>query len=282
MNVLSREQQLSILHLIVEGNSLRSITRLTGVHRTTTLKLLVRVGAKCQAMLGRWMRNLTLEHIEVDEIWTFVLKKQARIPVTANDEKIGDQYLFFGIDEDTKLIPTFALGKRNKETTDLLAERLAACLVLPAFRSRGPVPQVSTDGWRAYPDSLATAFDGRLTHGVLVKDYRNTDMPGRYGPPEMVGADRQVVQGPLEPSDICTSHVERANLSVRTFLKRFTRLALGFSKKFENLEATIALFVAHYNFCRWHGTLGKTPAMAAKITGHPWSLAEMIDEAESE
>lgn len=102
---------------------------------------------------------------------------------------------------------------------------------------------------------------------MLIKNYRNAEQPGRYGPPELIDTDRRVVYGDIDKEDVCTSHVERHNLTIRTFLKRFTRLALGFSKKLENLDAAIALYVVHYNFCRWHNTLGKTPAMAAKITG---------------
>jgi IS1 family transposase len=282
MRVLSREQQLFVLHLLCEGNSLRSVTRLTRIHRTTSLNLLVRVGTQCRAMLDRWMRNLTLRHVEIDEIWTFVLKKQGRVPVGVNDERIGDQYLFLGIDEDTKLIPSFVLGKRTKETTDRFTQDLASRLVLPDLFAPGVRPQLSTDGFAAYRDSIDDAFAGRASHGVLIKDYRNADMPGRYGPPEMVGTERRVINGDIGKDEICTSHVERHNLTIRTFLRRFTRLALGFSKKFENLDAMIAVYIAHYCFCRWHGTLNKTPAMAAKITGHQWTLEELLSEAESE
>lgn len=282
MNVLSREEQLSVLHLMVEGNSLRSITRLTGIHRTTAIKLMVRVGNQCLVMLDRWMRNLHLKHVEIDEAWTFVQKKQGRIPVDADDSRIGDMYLFLGIDMHTKLIPCFAVGKRTKETTDLFIEDLASRMVLPILSEPSRKPQLSTDGWRAYPDSIDTAFAGRVSHGVLIKDYRNAEQPGRYGPPEMIGAQRRVISGDIDEWDVCTSHVERVNLTVRTFLKRFTRLALGFSKKLENLDACVSLFAAHYNFCRWHGSLKKTPAMAAQITGHPWSLEELLSEAESE
>lgn len=282
MNVLSRQEQLLILNLIVEGNSLRSITRLTGIHRTTIMKLILRVGNRCRAMMDRWMQNLTLRHVEIDEIWTFVLKKQGRVPVNVSDKLIGDQYLFLAVDQDTKLIPCYALGKRTKDTTDLFIGDLASRLVLPDLFGPGPRPQISSDGWRAYPDSIDAAFAGRCSHGVLIKNYRNAEMPGRYGPPELVGTERRVINGGIGEWSICTSHAERFNLSVRTFLKRFTRLALGFSKKMENLAATASLFIAHFNFCRWHGSLKKTPAMAARITGHPWTMEELLTEAESE
>ena len=282
MRVLSRQQQLLVLNLLVEGNSLRSITRLTGIHRTTAIKLMVRVGRQCRAMLDRWMRNLTLAHLELDEIWTFVQKKQGRIPVGVNHTTIGDQYLFVAIDEKTKLIPSHKLGKRTRETTEAFAEDLASRLALPDLFGPGPRPMVSTDGWKAYVGAIDESFAGRCDHGFLIKDYRNTDMPGRYGPPEMIGTERRVINGDIDENNICTSHVERHNLSIRTFLKRFTRLSLGSSKKLENLDAIIALYIAHYNFCRLHGSLPGTPAMAAQIAGHPWAMEELLTEAESE
>jgi IS1 family transposase len=281
--VLPKEKQLGVIHLLVEGSSIRSAERLTGVHRDTIMRLIVRIGQKCAAMHDRWMRNLTLRHIQCDEIWTFVLKKQGRIPVALDvDPRIGDQYLFVGIDQDTKLIPSYVLGKRTKVTTDRFMGDLESRLVLPQLFGPGQRPQISTDGWRAYPESVDAAFAGRADHGVLVKNYRNTDMPGRYGPPEMIGTDRQVINGGIDEWSICTSHVERSNLTIRTLLKRFTRLALGFSKKFENLEAAISLYMGYYNFCWMHRSLAGTPAMAAKITGHPWTVAELVSEAESE
>jgi IS1 family transposase len=283
MNVLSRADQLGVLNMLVEGTSLRSITRLTGIHRTTIANLMVRVGDQCAALMDRWMRNLTLRHLQIDEIWTFVLKKQSRVPVNVDDKRIGDQYLFIAIDEATKLIPAYRLGKRTKDTTDYFIHDLADRLVLPPSPwGAGPRPQISTDGFPAYPGSIDSAFAGRADHGVLIKNYRNAEQPGRYGPPELIDADRRVVYGGIDENDICTSHVERHNLSIRTFLRRFTRLALGFSKKVENLDAAISLYVAHYNFCRWHGTIRRTPAMAARITGHPWGMEELLTEAESE
>jgi hypothetical protein len=282
MNVLSRQEQIAILNLIVEGNSLRSITRLTGIHRTTIMKLMVRVGEQCKRMMDRWMNNLTLRHLEIDELWTFCLKKQGRIPVGHDDRLIGDQFVFVALDQETKLIPCYAVGKRNREVTVAFIEDLASRLVLPDLFERGFHPQLSTDGFAAYPGAIDLAFAGRCQYGTIVKDYRNAEQPGRYGPPEMIGTERNVIHGHIDESEICTSHVERSNLNFRTFLKRFTRLALGFSKKRANLEAAVALYIAHYNFVRWHGTLNKTPAMAAKITGHPWTMEELLTEAESE
>jgi IS1 family transposase len=278
-NHLSCAEQLAVLHMLVEGNSLRSITRLTGIHRTTIINLMMRVGALCREFSDRWMRNLTLAHLECDEIWTFVLVKQAHIPTArAADNTIGDQYLFIAIDEDTKLIPSYLLGKRTAANAVAFAVDLAGRLVLPdLFDTTRPRPRLSTDGFNAYPGAVETAFGGAVDYGVIIKDFVESEQPGRYGPPDMVSAIRQIITGHFSRWDICTSHVERHNLSIRTFMRRFTRLALGFSKKLTNLEAAIDLYVAHYNFCRLHGSLNGTPAMAAGIAGHPWTLAELLD-----
>ncbi|HJT77231.1 MAG TPA: hypothetical protein VJ739_08515, partial [Gemmataceae bacterium] len=264
-NVLSREESLSVLHLLVEGNSLRSVHRLTGVHRDTAARLMVRVGARCRAFLDRRMRNLKLKHLQCDEIWTFVRKKQAQLkPQEAGNDLIGDQYLFVALDEETKLVPSFLIGKRTAGNAQALMADLAERVVVPdpfELHTEEP-PLISTDGFNAYPNAVDLAFGPSVRYGVIVKDYTESEQPGRYGPPEMTGAVRTVIQGTFSRWDICTSHVERHNLTIRTFLRRFTRLALGFSKKLENLTAATALYVAHYNFCRSHISLsGSTPAM---------------------
>ncbi len=279
--VLSREEALSVLHLLVEGNSLRSIQRLTGVHRDTVARLMVRVGTQMREFLDGRMRNLHLNHLQCDEIWTFVRKKQHRLTDAERDNPAwGDQYLFVALDEDTKLVPTFAIGKRTRETTEFFMDDLAQRIVVPSLLEPGERPMISTDGWQAYPNAVDGAFGGSVRYGVIIKDYQQTEQPGRYGPPEMVGAVRRVIQGSVDRFDICTSHVERHNLTIRTFLKRFTRLALGFSKKLDNLAAATALYVAHYNYCRIHGSLRMTPAMQARIAGHPWTLEELLEAAE--
>jgi IS1 family transposase len=280
-NFLSREEQLSVLHLLVEGASLRSITRLTGVHRTTAINLMVRVGAQLGEFMDERMRNLNLWHLECDEIWTFVRKKQHRLMnQEVSNSSIGDQYLFVALDLETKLIPSWLLGKRTAENARALMADLASRIVAPPLFSREPRPQISTDGFNAYPNAVDMAFAGTVNYGVIIKDFQAAEQPGRYGPPEMTGAVRQVIAGRIGRFSICTSHVERHNLSIRTFMRRFTRLALGFSKKFTNLEAAIALYLAYYNFCWMHSSLPGTPAMAARIAGHPWTLEELIDAAD--
>ncbi len=276
--VLTRQEALSVLHLLVEGNSLRSVQRLTGVHRDTVARLMVRVGERLRGVMDRRMVNLKLKHVQCDEIWTFCLKKQGKLkPQEVGNDRIGDQYLFVALDEETKLVPSFVLGKRNTENTEALLDDLAKRIVVPPLLQPGPRPMVSSDGWAAYPNAVDGAFGGGVDYWTIIKDFTESEQPGRYGPPEMTGAVRTVIQGAFSKWDICTSHVERHNLSIRTFLRRFTRLALGFSKKLENLAACVALYVAHYNFCRPHGSLLGTPAMAAKLTGHLWTMEELLE-----
>jgi IS1 family transposase len=280
MRALSREQQVKVLHQLVEGNSLRSVTRLTGVHRTSIMRLMLRAGDRLHAFLNVRMRHLELSHLECDEIWTFVRKKQGRLrPEETGDDSIGDQFLFVALDQRTKLVPSYVIGKRTRENTEAFMADLSARIVTPKSGEPGKRPIVSTDGWRAYPGAVDLAFADTVRHGVLIKDYRESEQPGRYGPPELVGETRIARDGELQETVISTSHVERHNLSIRTFMRRFTRLALGFSKKLPNLAAATALYVAHYNFCRWHGSLKKTPAMAAGLTGHPWTVEELLAEA---
>jgi IS1 family transposase len=279
-NYLSREERLTVLHHLVEGCSLRSIMRLTGIHRTTVTRAMLSVCEPLRRLLDRRMQNLTLRHIQCDEIWTFVRKKQAQLSeAEALNPALGDQFLFIGLDEETKLVPSFVLGKRTRETTDLFAHDLAGRLVLTEPFRQGPRPQLSTDGWRSYVPAIEDAFGERADHGVIIKSFHESEQPGRYGPPVLEDTERRVITGTIDPFTICTSHVERHNLSIRTFMRRFTRLALGFSKKLMNLEAATVLYVAHYNYCRVHGSLLGTPAMAARLAGHAWTLEELLEAA---
>lgn len=284
-NVLSRDEQIQILRMLVEGNSLRSVTRLTGVHRTTIMKLLVTFGEKCRAFLDRTQRGLSLRHVECDEIWTFVAKKQGRLK---DDEKgnneIGDQFLYVAQDQDSKLIVTYAIGKRNSEVTDAFIADLSERMELPeASADWSEKPQISTDGWHAYPGAVIDAFGSKANYGQIVKAFNNAEQPGRYGPPTMVDSDRRRVIGVDNLFTICTSHVERNNLTIRTFMKRFTRLALGFSKKLANLNAATALHVAYFNFC-WRsrentgGRYRLTAAMQAGITNELWTMERLYAE----
>jgi IS1 family transposase len=275
MYVLQADKQHTILNLLVEGNSIRSCERLTGVHRDTICRLLVRTGDKCRDFLDAYMRSLNLRHLECDEIWTFVGIKQKRIPEGTNDSRIGDQYLYVAFDEETKLVPTFIIGKRTRE----MAERFMLDLAGRIVHSVQVRPQVSTDGFAPYPSAVDLAFARECKFGQLIKSFNeNKEQPGRYGPPAMVQTDRRPLWGITDPFTICTSHVERNNLTIRTFMRRFTRLSLGFSKKLENLAAAVALHMAYYNFC-WRNRLMRiTAAMAAHVTDELWDFDRLMRE----
>jgi IS1 family transposase len=282
-NVLSIEDQILVLHHLVEGTSIRSTSRVTGINQRTILRLLVRFGSACRDFLDQQMRGLELRHLEVDEQWTFVQKKQGRLhDEQKGNPRIGDQYLWLAIDMDTKLIPSFIIGKRSADMARRFMVDLANRIALPTPTDTGEragiIPQISSDGFAAYPEAVDLAFGSYCRYGQLIKDYRNAEQPGRYGPPELVGTKRREIFGYVPLDTICTSHAERVNLTTRTLLKRFTRLSLCFSKKLENLAAAVAIYMAYYNFAWQHKTLkGRTPAMAAGITSRPWSMEELYE-----
>ncbi|MEX2092742.1 MAG: hypothetical protein WD971_08705, partial [Pirellulales bacterium] len=243
-NVLAADKQCTALQMLVEGNSLRSVTRLTGIHRTTVMNLLARFGDACRQFMDEEMRGLKLDHIEVDEIWTFCAKKQARLHVEERDNpNIGDMYMWVALDKETKLVPTFIIGKRSADMARRLMVDLASRLVFPRPQDWNTdvfqtVTQISTDGFAAYPEAVDLAFGPYVKFGTIIKDYRNAERKsGNYSPAQLSGTQRTPRFGMREDemATICTSHVERNNLTTRTFMKRFARLSLGFSKKRENL-----------------------------------------------
>jgi IS1 family transposase len=282
------EKRNTILRLIVEGKSIRSVCRLLGTNIPTVLRQLTWAGEHCRKLLDSRLTGLQLRHVECDEIWTFVQKKQARLTIEerASRSDIGDAYLFTAQDQDTRLIAAHTLGKRSADNARRFMVQLRNRLALPnphasdahAFQAGGyrPVVQISTDGFAAYPEAVDLAFGPYAKFGTIIKEYKNATM--NYTPSEMVGTQRRAAWGMHEGETrtICTSHVERNNLTIRTFMKRFTRLALGFSKKFENLEAAINLHVAYFNFCWRPGKMRITPAMAAGVTPSLWTFNDLL------
>jgi IS1 family transposase len=272
MNVLRPEKKLAVISALVEGVSIRSIERMTGVHRDTIMRLTVRVGERCAEILDETMRNLRCQHVQVDEIWTYVRKKQARVTFTERHEhSIGDQYVFVALDGDTKLVPHFEVGKRNMLTAmrmmDTLKARLAARF------------QLTTDGFVPYIGAVEHAWGADAPDfAQLVKVYNSAQLPGaaRYSPPMLAEAIPSVVWGHPDPAHISTSYVERQNLTIRMACRRFTRLTNAFSKKLENLKAALALHFAHYNLVRIHSSLKVTPAMEAGVTNRVWDLRELL------
>lgn len=283
------------LRLLVEGNSVRGTGRITGLDKKTLLKLIVRFGDACRSFLDKRMVGLTLEHLQFDEQWTYVAKKQSRLTVDEKPEchDKGDVYLWTCVDQQTKLMPSFLIGKRSADNARRFMMDVASRLDMPkphasdahAFGIGGfqPVVQISTDGFAAYPEAVDLAFGPYARYGTIIKEYKNATMI--YTPSEMVGTQRRGIRGieGREARTICTSHVERLNGTQRLFMKRLNRLTYCFSKKLRNLEAAFGMFAAYYNFCwqtRKPGKSGKlrgTAAMMAGIAGHVWSFDELFD-----
>jgi len=292
-NCLKLDRQKTILHALLEGNSIRSTERLTGVHRDTICRCLVAFGAKCKDYMDSRLRGLILRHIEVDEIWTFVQKKQGRLEPHERAERfdIGDVYLWTALDKETKLVASYVVGKRSADNARKLMVDLSQRLVMPGPSQSDQtgaylrISQISTDGFAAYPEAVDLAFGPYVKYGQIIKDYRNADQPGRYAPPEMVATERKRIFAMNEGEErtICTSHVERHNLTIRTLMQRFTRLSLGFSKKLDNLEAACAMFLAYYNFVwrtRRPGKSGKyrvPAAMAAGVIPNLWTFNDLFN-----
>lgn len=260
-----------VLRLLLEGNSVSSAERLTDVHHTTILKLLVLAGEKCERIMAAKIRNVEVRDVECDELWAFIGKKQKRVR-PEDDQNLGDAYTFVAIERNTKLVLNIALGKRDQATTDIFIEGLR-------HATRGNF-QVTTDGFSPYKSAISNTLEDRVEFAQLIKVYRAaTEGEGRYSPAEVSKTEVVPVMGRPDPERICTSIVERQNLSVRMGTRRFTRLTNAFSKKWENHWAAIACWFAFYNFCRVHKSLRVTPAMAAGIADHVWSVRELLEAA---
>jgi IS1 family transposase len=269
MNVLPMEKQIQIASSLVEGNSIRSTARMVGVEHKTVMRVLLRVGDTCQQMLNERMRDLSCRFVQVDEIWTFVGVKERRLNETHNAMTMGDQYVFIAMDAETKLIPSFVIGKRSATNAYLLMRDLSDRVTTRV--------QLTTDGFRPYVNAVDDTFGTNVDYAMLVKTYGDAEPnERRYSPAQIVQAIPIPIMGDPQPWSISTSHIERQNLTMRMQLRRFTRLTNAFSKKLENLKAACALHFAHYNFCRVHQTLRVTPAMAAGVSSHVWEIGELL------
>ena len=260
------------LAMMLEGMSVRAISRLTGLHKGTILSLMSTAAERAATLLDSTLRNVRVRYVQADEIWTFVGKKDKHVRVDDPDE-FGNQWVFIAIDAETKLIASHIIGKRCAETTYTFLEDLRSRVADARF-------QLTTDGFHFYRRGVEDVFAGQTDFAQLVKlfgDYGQFDTPdARYSPPRISGVISKIRDGRPDPKHISTSFVERSNLSLRMHLRRFTRLTNAFSKKVANLKAAVTLYVAFYNFCRVHQTLRVTPAMEAGLTDHIWSLAELI------
>ena len=272
---LAPEKAVFCLRMLLEGNSIRSTERLTEVHRDTIIATMVEVGEKCERFLARIVKNIPAVDVQGDEIWGFVGCKEKTRELKGHGGEVGDAWCFVALERDTKLILAWHLDKRTPAATLCFAAKLN-----DATAGRF---QFSTDGFTAYRTAVPLVFGENIDFAQLVKTYGNnpeTGTAGRYSPGEVIGADKVVrIGAPLE-SRICTSHSERANLSIRMAVRRMTRLTNAHSKKWENHQAALALWFAYYNFCRVHSTTKKTPAQAAGLTDRTWSVTELLSKIE--
>ena len=268
MNTLSIDKKVQVISALVEGNSIRSTERMTGVHRDTIMRLLVKVGQGCQDLLNKRMRHLHCQRLELDEIWTYVRKKQRKVYPHENRD-FGDQFVFVALDPVSKLVPSFAIGKRTPETTWEFVQDVRDRVV-------GRI-QITSDGFRPYISAIDDAFGADVDYAMLIKSFgASEDDKGTYHPSRIVALFHRALFGNPEMHHVSTSIVERQNLTMRMQMRRFTRLTNAFSKKLENLKAAVALHFAHYNFVRIHRTLRVTPAIEAGITDHVWDMGEML------
>ena len=269
MNRLSLARRTQIIGALVEGNSIRSTERMTDAHRDTIMRLMVEVGTGCAKLQNEIMRGLTCERIQVDEIWAFVGKKQKQVRPEDNRRRVGDQWTFVAVDPQTKLVPTYLVGKRDLPTATAFIADLNARLDNRI--------QLTSDALAAYVEAVEAAFGADVDYGQAVKFYDAEPAgAGRYSPPKVVRAERITIVGAPDRKHISTSIIERQNLTMRMGMRRFTRLTNAFLKKVENHRAAVALHFAHYNFVRLHSSLRVTPAMAANVELRLWSLGSVF------
>ena len=268
---VSEEKALLALQMLVEGNSIRSTQRITGIDQNTIMKMLALAGERCEKLMGKLIVNVPVKDVECDEIWGFVQKKEAhKGPEQAHDDSVGDAYCFVAMERNTKLVLNFALGRRSVATTQVFIEGLR-------HATSGQRFQITTDGFSPYRAAICDTLGDRVDFAQLIKVYRApSEGEARYSPAEISATEVVPVMGNPDPARICTSIVERQNLTIRMQMRRLTRLTNGFSKRWDSLWSAYCLHFAYYNFCRIHRSIRVTPAMEAGITDHVWELAELL------
>lgn len=272
-NNLNRDKQIAVISALAEGSSIRSIERMTGVHRDTIMRLGVKIGQGCAGILDRRMQGLSCQQLQFDEVWGFIGKKQRHLGLDDSLE-LGDVWTFCAIDAETKLVPAFKVGKRDAKTAQAFVGDVAG-------RLKGRV-QISTDGLRSYIDAVDKAFGCDVDFAQIIKtyDHDHAQHPERkYSAPHMVSSEKIHIMGQPNMELCSTSYVERLNATTRLHIKRLNRLTLAFSKKLENFEAAVALHFAYYNFVKRHNTIKCTPAMAAGVESTFWTVGELVERA---
>ena len=270
MNTLSTIQRRQVVAALVEGNSVRSTSRMTGIARNTITKLLVDLGSACMAYHDEHVRGVKVQRLQCDEIWAYVGAKARNVSIEKKDVGWGDVWTWVALDADTKLVVSYLVGGRG---AGWAKDFMLDC----ASRVVGQ-PQITTDAHKPYLAAVEEAFGGDADYAILHKVFGASDEPEkRYSPAKCIGCSMKTVSGVPDPKHVSTSYVERQNLTMRMSIRRFTRLTNGFSKKIENHAYAVALHFMYSNFCRVHQTLRVTPAMEAGLSDHVWSIEELID-----
>lgn len=272
---LSKDKQIAVTAALAEGSSIRSVERMTGVHRDTIMRLGVKVGQGCAKLLDAKMRGLNSTSIQVDEIWGFVGKKDKNLKLTDDPNQVGSVWTFCAIDSDSKIVPSYKIGKRDHFTANAFMEDLGS-------RLKNRI-QLASDGFAPYFEAVELTFGADVDYSQIVKSYETEDSkytPERkYSPPKFVSVSKYTVSGNPDLLRAHTGHVERLNATTRLHMKRMNRLTLAFSKKLENFEAAVGLHFAAYNFVRTHGSLKMTPAMMAGIEKKFWTWGDLVEAA---
>ncbi len=270
MNCLSNERRAQVITALIEGNSIRSTVRMTGVCKDAVLKLIRDMGAACTELHNSAVRGVTVQRVQCDEVWSFCYAKEKNVPVEKQGTGAGSVWTWTAIDADSKLILSYLCGGRDASWARKFMEDLASRVATRI--------QITTDGHRAYAEAVEGAFGMDVDYAMLIKLYgAPSDNPdSRYSPAQCIGIRTGVLSGSPDPRYISTSYVERQNLNLRMGVRRFTRLTNAFSKKFENHCHMVAIYHAYYNFCRVHQTLRVTPAMEAGLTDHIWTVLELV------
>jgi len=241
------------------------------VEKRTVLNILKLAGENCERLMTDRVRNVRVKDLELDEVWTFVLKKQKRIKPEESDALIGDAYTFIGLERTSKLVVAWHLGKRNRVNTEDFISKIRWATAAFPF-------DISTDAFQPYENAIDAGLYDRANHAQVVKLFATQlqQVNESYHPAKFISVQKDTISGWPDLDRATTSHVERKNGTLRQWCKRLTRLTYAFSKKWDNLKAALALHFCHYNFCRVHGSLRVTPAMAAGITDHVWELSELL------
>jgi IS1 family transposase len=275
MKKLDQKTRVQVLHLLMEGNSIRGVTRITGVSKTTILKLIEDAGRAAAWYQDRVFQNLKSKRLQVDELWGFVHAKQKNVP-RAKKAPVGagDCWLWVATDADTKLVPSWYVGGRDSDAAIVLMDDLASRLANRV--------QLTTDGHKAYLEAVEGAFGSDIDYAMLVKLYgESPESEKRYSPAVCIGARKTRIEGEPDPKHVSTSYAERNNLNVRMHSRRLTRLTNAFSKKVANHAHAMALHFLYYNFVRIHQTLKVSPAMAAGISDRLWEMKDVAEMLEA-